>query len=335
MTSKKTDFRSMSAESNRISSKLTLRLVLVILCIFVWYILILPTPGLVEEIPDSSQRQQVLKSQTDSSFGLNGLQSPEMHDAMMHACKSPISLTPVLTFEEFVPQVCDALDTVVVGQRPIEYLEDHFDEIWERHGALKNGFWAEFGVYQGATLNRAYEKVKHTIPVFAGFDSFKGLPVTWRPGFGAGIFATAFERVRSALPNDIELYEGWFQNTVQEFLGNHPRMPAALVHHDGDLFVSTSITFSLLSTRIVPGSVMCFDELLGYPSYQDHEILSLFVWMQEFQATLCPLAISKPTLPADRQLGKGEQRTREWRQAIDQSACFQVLSMRTRLQSGV
>jgi hypothetical protein len=85
-------------------------------------------------------------------------------------------------------------------------------------------------VYQGAaTLNRAYEKVKHAIPVFAGFDNFQGSPVKWRPGFGAGGFATAFEMVRSGLPNDIELYEGcWFQNTVQIFLGNHPRIPAAL-----------------------------------------------------------------------------------------------------------
>jgi len=61
--------------------------------------------------------------------------------------------------------------------RPIEYLATHYDEFT----SVEGGFWAEFGVFNGATLEMAYNnliKQSKFKGAIAGFDSFEGLPDT-------------------------------------------------------------------------------------------------------------------------------------------------------------
>jgi hypothetical protein len=90
-------------------------------------------------------------------------------------------------------------------------------------------------------------------------------------------------------------------------------------------FVSTTITFQLLSERIVPGTIMGFDELYGYPGFKDHEILALFLWMRQRHATLCPLAAWWPD-PVTRTSLKDNNMVKQAR-APFQAACFQVLEL--------
>ena len=48
-------------------------------------------------------------------------------------------------------------------------------------------------------------------------------------------------------------------------------MPLSLVHIDCDLYSSTKTIFANLKDRIVPGTVIVFDEYWNYPGWRDHE----------------------------------------------------------------
>ena len=43
------------------------------------------------------------------------------------------------------------------------------------------------------------------------------------------------------------------------------------MHIDCDLYSSTRTVLSLLEPRIVPGTIIVFDEYLNYPGWQAHE----------------------------------------------------------------
>ena len=43
------------------------------------------------------------------------------------------------------------------------------------------------------------------------------------------------------------------------------------MHLDADTFESTALVLSLLGERIVPGTVIVFDEYLGFPNWQKGE----------------------------------------------------------------
>jgi Macrocin-O-methyltransferase (TylF) len=128
------------------------------------------------------------------------------------------------------------------------------------------GLFLEFGVFSGTSINFiAKNRPQSTI---YGFDSFKGLPETWRPGFPKGAFSL------SNLPNvveNVELIHGWFDRTLPTFCEEHPDKPVAFLHVDCDLYSSTQTIFSLLKNRFIPGTIVVFDEYFNYPGWQLHE----------------------------------------------------------------
>jgi hypothetical protein len=126
------------------------------------------------------------------------------------------------------------------------------------------GLFLEFGVATGGTLRQIAAHAPSG-SVF-GFDSFEGLPEHWRMGFGAGAFAT------DGLPDvpDAEFVVGWFDETLPGFLDRDPR-PVAFLHLDADLYSSTATVLEALAGRIVPGTVVVFDEYFNYPGWEQHE----------------------------------------------------------------
>jgi hypothetical protein len=126
------------------------------------------------------------------------------------------------------------------------------------------GLYLEFGVFRGTTINHIAEKSGR--PVY-GFDSFEGLPESWRDGYAKGMFKL------DALPEvhpRVVLVKGWFDQTLPAFLADHPE-PCAFVHVDCDLYSSTRTVLTLLAKRIVPGSVLVFDEFFNYPGWRHGE----------------------------------------------------------------
>src|SRR4051794_9849913 len=87
----------------------------------------------------------------------------------------------------------------------------------------ETGMALEFGVSTGSTLKIIVEGCPGR-QVY-GFDSFRGLPENWRPGFPAGTFdVPAPPEVPGA-----ELVVGMFADTLPAFLAVHPE-PVAFLH---------------------------------------------------------------------------------------------------------
>jgi predicted O-methyltransferase YrrM len=131
--------------------------------------------------------------------------------------------------------------------------------------ALDNGgLICEFGVFKGTTINYLASLTSRQI---YGFDSFEGLPETWRPNFEKGRFR--LKKLPEVRPNVI-LYKGWFEDSLPKFLAEH-KQPASFLHIDCDLYSSTKTIFRFFHDRIRSGTVIVFDEFFNYPGWQEGE----------------------------------------------------------------
>jgi len=127
-----------------------------------------------------------------------------------------------------------------------------------------DGHYCEFGVHTGISINHIAAGLSHTIH---GFDSFEGLPETWRTGYEAGAFKM------SGLPEvreNVELHEGWFHESLPVWAEANPG-PMAFMHVDSDLYSSAKTILDVLRDRIVPGTVIQFDDYFNYSGWQQGE----------------------------------------------------------------
>ena len=122
----------------------------------------------------------------------------------------------------------------------------------------------EFGVCDGHTINHIADRVSCLVH---GFDSFKGLPEAWRPGFDAGHFAR--QGVPEVRPN-VRLHVGWFEATLPAWLDANAGQ-IALLHIDSDLYSSARTVLETLRGRIGLGTVIVFDEFFNYRGFEAHE----------------------------------------------------------------
>ncbi len=132
--------------------------------------------------------------------------------------------------------------------------------------APQDGLVLEFGVEKGASVTCLAQATRRTVH---GFDSFAGLPEDWA---GTAEAAGAFDRKGRLpkVPGNVRLHVGWFDATLPRFLAETTE-PVALLHVDCDIYSSTRVVFDLLGPRIVPGSVIVFDEYFNYPGWRQHE----------------------------------------------------------------
>ena len=129
------------------------------------------------------------------------------------------------------------------------------------------GHYLEFGVFTGGTIRFIASRIGNR-PVH-GFDSFQGLPEAWS---GFTLARRAFDRKGRLprVPANVYLHRGWFDQSLPEWLQrNHG--PVAFIHVDCDLYSSTRTIFTLLADRIVPGTIILFDEYFNYPNWEQHE----------------------------------------------------------------
>jgi hypothetical protein len=132
-----------------------------------------------------------------------------------------------------------------------------------------DGLILEFGVYSGTTINHMASLFPQKM--IYGFDSFKGLPEAWRPGFPKGVFSTP---TLPQVPDNVDLIVGWFDRTLPSFLDDHPSQEISLLHVDCDIYSSTQIILAQLKSRIAPGTIIVFDEYYNYPGWEMHEFLA-------------------------------------------------------------
>ncbi|MBV8346179.1 MAG: class I SAM-dependent methyltransferase, partial [Mycolicibacterium sp.] len=178
---------------------------------------------------------------------------------------------------EFRPRrdIWYALDATA-ARESAAYALEHFPKapwFWNPHDTLRfalgkvtvPGLALEFGVATGATLAIIAEALSATHTV-VGFDTFTGLPDTWRTGFPAGTFA------QDKLPEvaGAELVAGQFEDTLPEFLSGTDEQ-VAFLHIDSDLYSSAKTVLDLTGHRLASGAVVLFDEFFNFPGWQQHE----------------------------------------------------------------
>ena len=130
-----------------------------------------------------------------------------------------------------------------------------------------DGLVCEFGVNEGGTVSYIGKTLRNR-PVH-GFDSFEGLPEDWSGNkMSAGYFDRGGKLPK--VPSNVTLHAGWFDRSLPRFVTAHTG-PAAFLHIDCDLYSSTVTIFEAFADRIVPGTVLVFDEYFNYPNWQAHE----------------------------------------------------------------
>ena len=129
------------------------------------------------------------------------------------------------------------------------------------------GLVAEFGVNEGGSINHLAKLMKDR--TLDGFDSFEGLPENWSGNMmEAGYFSRGGKLPKVA--KNVRLHAGWFSASLPKFVAANPG-DAAFLHVDCDIYSSTVTIFEQLEARIVPGTIILFDEYFNYPAWQMHE----------------------------------------------------------------
>jgi len=152
------------------------------------------------------------------------------------------------------------------------------------------GLVLEFGVFHGRSIRIIADRLKQTghDTVVHGFDSFAGLPEDWNTE-PAGSYSTHGRLPE--VPDNVRLHQGWFDESLDAFLADHDA-PVALVHIDCDLYSSTRDVLLRLRDQLRPGSVIVFDELLGYPGYEQHEMRAFQELMRDWPGSFQLLGAS-------------------------------------------
>lgn len=192
-------------------------------------------------------------------------------------------------FQGFLASTADALRARPFG-RPC--LDEALEKLAPHLAA--DTLWLEFGVWMGQSLNQMGKRsaqLNRSKKVF-GFDSFKGLPEVWRNS--SGILGEAWSKrwtARGAFDlggyppeffvdtKSVEFVVGWFNESLPQFLSTQAGL-VSFIHVDSDLYSSAISVLSLLTTRIQPGAVLVFDELINYPGFREGEMRALYDWLE-------------------------------------------------------
>ena len=142
--------------------------------------------------------------------------------------------------------------------------------------APADGQLLEFGVFNGRSINHfaLTLKKRRDSRLIYGFDAFLGLSEDW-----AGHFYKKLDRFdRKGKPPKVEdnvrLVVGWIDDTLPPFLAKNLG-PIALLHIDTDTYSPCRTILTLCRDRLVPGSVILFDDLLCYPGWEQGEFKAL------------------------------------------------------------
>ena len=131
-----------------------------------------------------------------------------------------------------------------------------------------NTLWLEFGVFSGTSIN--YISKFTSLHVY-GFDSFEGLPETWRPGYEKSDFD--LKGVFPAVNENVRLIKGWYDKSLPPFLTKHSEKKVSFLHIDCDLYSSTIFVLRILAenNQFARDCVIEFDELFNYDGFDGNK----------------------------------------------------------------
>lgn len=150
-----------------------------------------------------------------------------------------------------------------------------------------SGHYLEFGVYRGGSISFIANAVGSSQTVH-GFDSFRGLQEDW----SGDSFSFDLQGRAPKVPRNVTLHAGFFADTLPAWLEQNPG-PAAFIHIDSDLYEPARCVLECLQERIVPGTIIVFDEYFNYPNWQAHEFRAFAELVQRCQVQYDYLAYAR------------------------------------------
>lgn len=159
-------------------------------------------------------------------------------------------------------------------------------EEYVKNNDYKNKLFLEFGVFEGYTINFCSSLMPEV--EFYGFDSFEGLPEN------SGNWVRGWFDIKGKLPkvnNNVQLIKGYFNETLPDFLAQH-KEKASFIHIDCDLYSSTKTIFDNIYDRIIPNTVIQFDEYYNYPGWRNHEFKAFKEFCQKYNVEYEYIGIS-------------------------------------------
>jgi predicted O-methyltransferase YrrM len=143
---------------------------------------------------------------------------------------------------------------------------------------VKEGMLMEFGVFIGYSINYFSNELKNKNDkrIVYGFDSFEGLSETW----GGTNLAKGHFDVKGSMPKvneNVNLVKGWIDDTLPKFSAekDFTKNKVAFIHVDVDTYTPTKTILENTQKHFVPGTIIVFDELFGYPGWREHEFKAL------------------------------------------------------------
>ena len=139
------------------------------------------------------------------------------------------------------------------------------------------GMILEFGVFIGRSINHIGKYLLETSDqrIVHGFDSFEGLPTD---GLGwdweKGLFN--LDGNMPQVESSVLLHKGWIEDTLPPFLEEHKNEKIAFLHIDTDIYEPAKLVLTACKDRLVPGSIILFDELIGFAGWRFHEYKALY-----------------------------------------------------------
>ncbi|KAK9790314.1 hypothetical protein WJX73_002614 [Symbiochloris irregularis] len=217
------------------------------------------------------------------------------------------------TLPEFLVELKTSLDRHMLDERAHLWLFNEDIDHQRVHPSCA-GDWMEFGVYTGGSVNlsaiwRRSFCGPGCAPVY-GFDTFTGLPEVWSQDGGAGTFGGGAFSTGGKFPPveyNVQLVKGLFSESLPPFLRMQAEMkkrvaeptPLGYLHVDCDLYVGTKDIFTILDKKIVPGTVILFDELVNYKLYKEHEVKAFFEWLRVSKAKVAAIGVKGPIEKTD------------------------------------
>ena len=137
--------------------------------------------------------------------------------------------------------------------------------------------WAEFGVGTGISARRLMKLLDNTGTLYL-FDGWEGLPDDWHlsPAKVNWTGSYKFDKPRFK-DKRVCFIDGWFADTLPyDFPGQ-----LGLINIDCDVYSSTRTVLAGITPWVGSGTVMIFDELIGYTNYAEHEYKALMEWLDD------------------------------------------------------
>lgn len=132
------------------------------------------------------------------------------------------------------------------------------------NSSFKDGLNIELGVFKGETINFLSSKFENK---FYGFDSFVGLQQNWL-GHSGLVNSFNLKGIKPKVNKNCVLIKGFVEDTLPEFKKKFTNYKINFLHIDLDLYDPVLFSLDCLKEMIVPGTIIVFDEYLGFPGWR-------------------------------------------------------------------